>query len=112
MASNLNVFKTVTSELAATNTVIYTAPTGVTSIILMAQVSNVSVNTAEVTFSHFDTSASVETELVKDFSIPAKDATSVITGKLVLESGDSVKAFSSDVSTLKLSMSLLETLNA
>lgn len=112
MATPLNVFKTVTKDITTSNEVVYTAPTGVTAIVLMAQVSNVTTGTADVTFAHYDTDTTTETELVKELDIPANDATSVTTGKLVIEEGDSVKVQASANSALKLTMSILESLNA
>jgi len=112
MASPLNVFKTVTDELTDTNSVLYTAPAGFTGIVLMAQVSNTTGTAKSVTFSHLDTSESAETELVKSLEIPGNDSTSVTTGKLVIEEGDSVKAFASDNASLKIVLSLLESRNA
>lgn len=109
MATPLNVFKTVTAELTTTEESIYIAPTGYTSIVLMAQVSNVSTATAKVTVSHYFSSTT--TELLKDFSIPANDAVSATTGKLVLEESHSVKAVAETNGTLKMVLSILETLN-
>lgn len=111
MASQLNTFKTVTAELTNTNTVLYTAPAGTTGIILMAHVANITTVPTNVTFSHYDTSLAKETELVKGFTIPENDAASVITGKLVLEENDSVKAFASANTSLKITLSILESLN-
>jgi len=111
MASALNIFKTVTAELNTSDAIIYTAPAGFTGIILMAQVSNVASGNASVTFSHVSGS-NVSTELVKGFVVPPNDATSVITGKLVLEDGSSVTAKASAVSNLKITLSILESLNA
>jgi hypothetical protein len=112
MATPLNVFKTITYSITTSNQVVYSAPTGFTGIILMAQVANITGTDATVTFSHYDTSTTVETELVKDFTIPANDAGSLLTGKLVLETGDSVKASAGTGSALKLTLSVLESLNA
>lgn len=112
MASPLNTFKTVTAQLTTTNDVIYTAPTGITAIILMAQATNITNTSEEVTFSHFDTNSSEETELVKQYEIPVSDASGLVTGKLVVESGNSVKAFSSANSSIKLTLSVLESVNA
>ena len=109
MASALNVFKTVTASLTTSSATLYTAPSGYTSIVLMAQVSNVTGTKAKVTFSHF--AGSTTTELLKDFSVPANDAVSATTGKLVLETGASVKASSDTSSALKITLSILETLN-
>lgn len=112
MATPLNVFKTVTAELTTSNVVLYTAPTGFTGIILMAQITNVTGSSATTTFSHFKTVGAVETELVKDFEIAPNDALNAITGKLILEDGDSVKGSASVDSTLKITLSVLESLNA
>jgi len=112
MATPLNVFKTVTNELTASNEIVYTVPVGNTGIVLMAQVANVTSTAADVTFSHYDPTTTTETELIKEFEVPGNDAVSVITGKLVVEEGKSVKAYASTGSALKLTMSVLESLNA
>lgn len=112
MASPLNVFKTVTAEATTIDDTVYTAPNGVTSIILMAQATNITANTADVTFSHFNANTSIQTELVKEYDIPGNDASGLITGKLVIETGDSVKIIASANNAIKLTLSVLETLNA
>jgi hypothetical protein len=109
MASALNIFKTVTASLTTSSATLYTAPSGYTSIVLMAQVSNVTETKAKVTFAHF--AGSTTTELLKNFSVPANDAVSATTGKLVLETGASVKASSDTASALKITLSILESLN-
>ena len=113
MATPLNVFKTVTYEVTTSNAVVYTAPVGFTGIVLMAQAANVaSTSTETISFSHYDTSATLETELLKNFVIPEADAASLLTGKLIIQSGDSVKAVASATSTFKLTLSVLESLDA
>tara|TARA_R110000868_G_scaffold379382_2_gene645181 strand:- start:2005 stop:2346 length:342 start_codon:yes stop_codon:yes gene_type:complete len=113
MPTPLNVFKTITYDITNTNTVVYTAPTGFTGIVLMAQAANVAATSTEsVTFSHFATVASTETELLKGFVIPEADAASLLTGKLIIQDGDSIKAVASANSTFKLTLSVLESLNA
>ena len=109
MASVLNVFKTVTASLTTSPATLYTAPTGYTSVILMAQISNVTTSSAKVTFSHYD--GSTTTELLKDFAVPSNDAVSATTGKLVIETNHSIKASSDTGSALKVVLSVLETLN-
>lgn len=109
MATPINTFKTVTANLiTGGNTTIYTAPAITSTIILMAQVSNVGETTENVTASHYD-GTSVSTELVKDFAVPTSDAVGVLTGKLVLTAGQSFLACASANSSLKLTLSLLET---
>jgi hypothetical protein len=109
MASALNTFKTVTASLTTSSATLYTAPSGYTAVILMAQVSNITGSKALVTFSHF--AGSTTTELLKDFAVPANDAVSATTGKLVLETGTSVKASTDIDDALKVTLSILETLN-
>jgi hypothetical protein len=112
MATPLNVFKTVAVPVTDSDSVLYTAPAGVTSIVLMAQCTNVTDSDGKVTFSHYDTSTTTQTELVKNFDIAPFDANPLITGKLVLEETDSVKAAADRNGQLKLTLSILESINA
>jgi hypothetical protein len=110
MATALNVFKTVTANLTTNSNVIYTAPALKTSIILSLQVTNITTNTANTTFFH-STSTNQLVELCKDFEIPTKDSASILTGKLVLETGQKIVGQAGANTALKLVMSLLETAN-
>jgi hypothetical protein len=110
MATALNVFKTVTANLTTNSNVIYTAPALKTSIILSLQVTNITANTANTTFFH-STSTNQLVELCKDFEIPTKDSASILTGKLVLETGQKIVGLAGANTALKLVMSLLETAN-
>jgi|SRR6056300_787012 len=110
MASSLNQFKTTTYIFTGTNATVYTAPAGRTSIILNAQCVNVTNADHTVTFLH--ERGGTETELVDELTIPAHDATALTTGKIVLESGDSLKGFASTGASLKLTLSYLETVDA
>jgi len=108
--AQLNIFKTVTAVLTTSPATLYTAPTGYTSIILMAQVSNVTSTTKTITFSHV--SGATTTELLSGFFIPPNDAVSATTGKLVLETGQSITASASVASSsVKVVLSILETSN-
>ena len=113
MALALNVFKTVT-KVATTNAVgIYTAPVGYTGVVLLAQATNVGNNTQTVSFSHQRTitGIAVTTEILKSFPISSSDSANLLSGKLVLESGD-VLVFSATSGTdIKFIGSILETLN-
>lgn len=109
MAIALNVFKTKTAEITTADTVIYTAPAGKSSIVLMAQIANVSGTSGTVTFTHQFNSTT--TELIKDFLIPGNDSASAITGKLVLETGHSISVSASDNSKFKITLSILESVN-
>jgi hypothetical protein len=105
----LNIFRTVTLVITTTTQTVYTAPDGYTGIVLMAQISNVGATTAKATVSLFRNG--VATELVNGFSIPANDASSVTTGKLVLETGNSLQIVSDTNNALKLTLSILESAN-
>jgi len=110
MATALNVFKTVTATITTTNSTVYTAPAGYTGIILMAQITNITTSSATVTMTHFD-GVSTETELLKNFGVPANDSVSALTGKLVVQTGSSLKVIASANTTFKLVLSIVESAN-
>ena len=105
MALSLNVFKTYTADLTTSPTVIYTAPTFYTGIVLMAQVTNTTNTTANVTVTYDST------ELLKQFDVPGHDAVSAVTGKLVIETGKTLSVSAGVNSALKIVVSVLETAN-
>lgn len=79
----------------------------------MAQVANIdSSESHDVTFSLVENPGGTETELVKDFAIPPNDAASLVTGKLIVETGNELKASASTPNQLKLTLSILESRNA
>jgi len=111
----LNTFKTITSNLDTSMKVLYTTPEEIATIILTAQISNVTDNFANVTFYHRSNIfvqgqfIITDTELVKNFDIPGYDAASAIVGKIVLEENQSIVAKAGANSALKITLSLLET---
>ena len=113
MALALNVFKTIT-KIASTSAVgIYTAPVGYTGVVLLAQATNIGGNTQTISFSHQRTTAgiAVTTEMLKNFPISSSDSANLLSGKLVLESGDVLVLSASNGSDIKFLGSILETLN-
>lgn len=123
----LNTFKTKTAMLGentGTGATVYTAPVGTTAIVLMAQVSNLSTSTQTVSFIHHRNRrvladaqgngaqpGNIDSYLVREFGIPEYDAGSVLSGKLIIEELDSIRAFGSTTGTLQLVLSILETAN-
>lgn len=107
--ANLNLFRNVTANLSTTNTTLYTAPITSTSILLMAQITNITTSSANVTF--VLNNISTNTELAFNLSVPPNDAVNVLSGKLVLQNSHSVYASVSANNTLKATLSVLETLN-
>jgi hypothetical protein len=113
MALALNLFKTVT-KIASINPVgVYTAPVGYTGVVLLAQAANIGEVTKAVSFSHQRTVAgiAVTTEIVKNFPVAGNDTASLLSGKLVLETGDVLVLSANDSSNIKFICSILETLN-
>ena len=109
MGAPLNVFKTITANVTTTANTIYTAPTGYTTVVLLAQVSNIGANTITVSSNHIR--SGVPTALVQGASVPTNDAISLLTGKLVLNTTDSINVLASSNSVSQILLSILETAN-
>ena len=109
MALALNVFQTVTAVVDTSPTVIYTAPVGYTGVVLLAQVANIGATPEDVTLVH--RRSVTDTEMLKEYPISASDTANLLSGKLVLESGDKLVLSGSNASNLKFIASILETLN-
>lgn len=105
----LNTFRTRAFELTTSEQTIYTTPTGLTTIVLGAQASNISNTAATITFTLVKNAT--DFIMLKEFIIPPNDAAEVTTGKLVIEEGGSVKAVVSANSAINLVLSILETSN-
>lgn len=122
----LNKFLTKTAVLStSTTTNVYTSPIGITSIVLMSQVANLTTETQYVSFQHFryktvlpdaqgfgGQTGNTPSVLVKDYAIPANDAGTPLTGKLIIEELDSVRAYASNAGTMQMVMSILQTANS
>lgn len=106
----LNTFRTSAANVTTELLTVYTAPIGVSSVILMAQFANITQNTGNITA--FYTKSSINTELAKEYEIPGNDAASILTGRLVLEQGDSLKIKAGANNIFKFVLSYLETANA
>ena len=122
----LNKFLTKTAVLSTNTTAsVYTSPIGVTSIVLMAQVANLTTSTQYVTFEHYryktvlpdaqgfgGQAGLTPSVLVKEYAIPANDAGNPVSGKLIIEELDSIRAYANTTGTLQLVMSILQTANS
>jgi len=131
----LNTFKTKTTLLTSSTTytnyantgtsTVYTAPIGVTAIVLMAQITNLTTVTQSVSFIHHRNrpvlsdaqgngyqAPNTDSFMVKDFLIPEGDAGTPLTGKMIIESLDSIRAYASTTGTVQLVLSILETANS
>ena len=117
MALALNNYETIVG-IVTTNTGevgIYTSPVGYDSIVLLAQAANISdssTNRITVKLRTVKNDNIRTTEIISRFPIPPNDSVSLLTGKLVLEVGDSLIVQSdNDDEQIKFVSSVLETLN-
>jgi len=90
----LNKFITIAVPVAPGEQTVYTAPTGVSSIVLYASVANVGIGNTypTVTFTHRRKSTATKTSgntrdirIIKNGEIPPNDALVIVDGRLVLE---------------------------
>jgi hypothetical protein len=108
MPAALNNFKTTLENLTTSTANVYTPPVGYSTVVLMAQVSNTGNSTVQI-------SAGVNrsnnyTSLINLASVPVNDAITVLTGRLILNFGDTLQFASSANNSSQLVLSYLETL--
>ena len=109
-----NNYQTITGVVGTSTVGIYTAPTGYGAAVLLAQQTNIGSDTQTINFNHERTTSgghAVTTEMLLGFPVPANDATNLLAGKLVLETGDVLTISSSSATDVKFISSILETLN-
>lgn len=133
MATPLNAFKTKVWTLrdsdASQGKLVYTVPSGITAIVLMAQIANVDSDgrIVEFSFVNKDVGTGIETPLVEKYGVLPNDAVTPLTGKLIIQEGNQILAYSHSTSpqaripgppgigntddSLKLTLSFLESLN-
>lgn len=122
MAIPLNEFKTRTAKLVSKppggfigdSDVIYTTPNGITCVVLMAQAANTSQDSAhQVTFEHYDTATDISSAVVKNFDVLPNDAAGLITGKLIVEQNNKMRAYTENQSDSDVNFifSFLQALN-
>jgi len=111
MALKLNIYRTIPGVTATTATVVYTAPSGYTGVVLYANIAN--IGTTVRTASVFHRRGATDTAIVENFPIPKNDSTNVVTGKLFLQTGDSlvIQGPATGNTDLEYVVSILETLN-
>jgi hypothetical protein len=106
----LNTFKSLTKTVTNADVIAYTAPIGVSTVVLLSQFVNITSTSGSVSANIVK--SGVSTELIKDFAIPGNDAGTILTGRLVLEEGDQIVVRASDLNKFKFIFSYLETANA
>lgn len=105
-----NVFKNARLALGTSAATAYTVPASTTAIVIGMQVANVDgANNADVSAYWTDSSAAgAITYVAKTVTVPADAALGLLSGKLVLETGDTIAALGSAASDLELTVSVLE----
>ena len=110
MATVLNAFKTVTSNVTTVIGNVYTCPSGYSAVVLLAQVSNLTGNTITVSGNIYKYGiGNSSVSLVQDASLPANDAINLVGARLILQTGDSFAVGASANSASQLTLSVLET---
>jgi hypothetical protein len=109
MAIAINVFKTVTANLTTVSSEIYTAPSGYTAVVLLAHVSNTGNSIVTVTSNHVR--SGVQTNILTNAPLPPSDAMTLLSGKLILQTGDKVNIRASANAAAQIVLSILETAN-
>ena len=108
MATVLNSFKTVAANLTASIANVYTAPSGYSTVVLLAQVSNLTGGDLTVSGNIYKLNGN-SVSLVKNASLPPNDAINLVGGRLILQTGDSFAAGANVTDSSQLVLSLLET---
>lgn len=112
----LNHFTRVSTTLDTTLTQVYSAPVDTAAIMLTILASNTTSNTQTITLGISgnggpNVPVKPYTNIVKSFNIPANDVTNIAIGKIVLENYDAIFASATALSSVDLTLSILETLN-
>lgn len=110
MALPLNVFKTIPLTVPLTDTEVYEAPIGYTTIVLLAQVTNTDSSIQTVTLNYSNNLG--ETPIVYNYEVYPNAVLTIsggTAGKLVIETGNKL-ILSGSSTNLKFILSIIETL--
>jgi hypothetical protein len=109
----LNTFRTIRVDVGITEATVYTCPIGVSSVVILSQVTNTdpSNDYHSITAIHSRSSEpTADYKFANNVVVPPNDGVSLIPdGRMVLETGDSIKVFGSSNGSLNLILSVLET---
>ncbi len=108
----LNTFKTIRKTITTSAVGIYTCPVGVSAIVLLAQVTNLtSDTTSQVTAIHSRPSESpTDFKFANGAYVPPNDSINIVPdGRLALETNDIIKVEATGNDQLNIVISVLET---
>ena len=98
-----NTFKNyVSAAVGTSDTTVYTVPSSTTAVIIGCNIANVTSSQIKVTVKVADT------HVVKTVPVPANSAISVLDGKIIAETTDTVKVTSDTASSADVIVSALE----
>ena len=105
----LNRFRLITTTLTSGSNTIYQENLDVSTIILSAQVTNVTATTKRVSVGITKSGYTGNTiTLLKNAAIPAEESLNPFGGKVVLERNDSLTMTTNETGTLDVILSVLE----
>lgn len=108
----LNSFKTIRKNVTTSSVGIYTCPIGVSAIVLLAQVTNLtSDTTSQITAIHSrPTDSPTDYKFANGAYVPPNDSINLVPdGRLALETNDAIKIQASGNDQLNIVLSILET---
>ncbi len=109
----LNKFRTIRVGVTTQMTGIYTCPTGVATIVILSQVTNVAAagSVYNITAVHSRPSETPsDYKFANEIPVPSNDSLNLITdGRLALETNDIIKIQGNENGVLQLVLSILET---
>lgn len=111
-AVSLNSFKTIRKTVGLSTVGIYTCPVGVSAIVLLAQVTNLtSDKTSQITAIHArPTENPADYKFANDSFVPPNDSINLVPdGRLSLETNDIIKISGTAEGELNIILSILET---
>jgi hypothetical protein len=108
MPAALNTFRTVTADVTDSIANVYTAPQGYSTVVLLAQVSNLTGGTILVSGNIYQIGGN-NVALVQQAPLPSNDAINLVGGRLILQTGDSFAVGANVNGASQLVLSLLET---
>lgn len=102
-------FKMKNATLTTANANVYVCPASTTAVLFLGQLSNIDgANSVDVSIAAVDSSATSTKFLIKTVPLPADSATTFLTGKLVLETGDYIFGSANANSHVDVTVSILE----
>lgn len=105
---SMNAALTTTSDDGVSNAIL-TVASGKQYIVTLCQVANIDgTNAADLSMDFYDSSATSAKALVSTVSVPADSSFNPIGGKLIMESGDIIRAWAGAADDLEIVISYIE----